>query len=259
MVIAIVLAAGNGKRMNSDVAKQYIKLFDKEIVVYPLETFQNNKLVDKIIIVTREEDIEYCKNELVSRYNLSKVSDVISGGKERYDSVYQALCLIEEKYIEGYNVEDEVGDGILDKFDKNPIIVMIHDGARPFVSDQMIEQSVKAAKEFGACTVGVPVKDTIKIIDDDYFGIDTPERKKLYQIQTPQTFSFDILKQAHDRFRESDNHKITDDTMLIEQYKGIRCKVLMGAYENIKVTTPDDLEVAECYAKKYLKKNEKMC
>lgn len=259
MVIAIVLAAGNGKRMNSDVAKQYIKLYDKEIVVYPLETFQNNKIIDKIIIVTREDDIEYCKNELVNRYNLSKVSDVISGGKERYDSVYRALCLIEEKYLEDNSASDEVQDDILDEYDRNHVIVMIHDGARPFISDEMIGDSVKTAKEFGACTVGVPVKDTIKIIDDDNFGIDTPERKNLYQIQTPQTFRFDILKQAHDKFRENENHKITDDTMLVEQYKGVCCKVIMGAYENIKVTTPEDMEVAECYGKKYLKKNKKMC
>lgn len=241
MVIAVVLAAGSGKRMNSEVAKQYIKLFDKEILAYSLETIQQNKNIDSIIIVTREEDIEYCKRDIAEKYNISKVASVIKGGKERYDSVYQALCEIKNKY------------------NGNNHIVMIHDGARPFITDEMIEESIDAANEFGACTVGVPAKDTIKIIDENGFSISTPDREKVYQIQTPQTFKFDILMSAHESFRKDSNRKITDDTMLVEQYNGVSCKVVCGAYENIKVTTPEDLEVAESFAKKNIKKIEKMC
>ncbi len=136
--------------------------------------------------------------------------------------------------------------------------MLIHDGARPFVTAEMISASIACARECGACTVGVPAKDTIKIVDTDHYGVETPERKFVYQIQTPQTFQVPLLRRAYETMYEAkkngDTHNITDDTMLVEQYAGVRCKVVEGAYENIKITTPEDLAIAEIFVEKTLKK-----
>lgn len=234
MAVAIVLAGGKGSRMNSDVAKQYLNICGKEVLYYSLRTFSDSDIIDRIVLVTRREDIEYCKSSIVDRYGFDKVSDIVAGGRERYDSVYAGLCVLEDCY-----------DGI----------VMIHDGARPFVTEKMIIDAVETAAETGACTVGVPVKDTIKIVDDKGFGVGTPDRSRLYQIQTPQTFRCNLIKEAYRRLYQDKNPKITDDTMLIEQYMDVRSKVILGSYENIKITTPEDMEIAE----KFVKKFEKTC
>lgn len=230
MAVAIVLAAGSGKRMNSDTAKQFLKIRDKEVLYYSLYTFQHNPHISEIILVTREEDIEYCQKNIVDEYGFTKVGKIISGGKERYDSVYKGLCCVNS-----------------DRED----IVMIHDGARPFVSDDMINESLDAVKEYGACTVAVPVKDTIKIVDENLFGIETPNRNNLYQIQTPQTFDYKLLVSAYEEMKKDENHNITDDTMLVELYKGVKSKMVSGAYENLKITTPEDLKIAEIFAGKF--------
>ena len=187
---------------------------------------------------TKEEFVEHCQKELAERYQFAKVRDICIGGKERYDSVYQGLSAI------GAEGEND--------------IVLIHDGARPFVTAEMISASIACARECGACTVGVPAKDTIKIVDTDHYGVETPERKFVYQIQTPQTFQVPLLRRAYETMyeakRNGDTHNITDDTMLVEQYAGVRCKVVEGAYENIKITTPEDLAIAEIFVEKTLKK-----
>lgn len=251
MAIAVVLAAGSGSRMHTDIPKQYMKLAGREVLYYSLHTFQEYTEISEIVLVTRAVDSVYCRTEIAERYNLSKVSAICAGGEERYDSVYNGLQEIRER---------AAGD-----------IVIIHDGARPFVTSDMIEESIAAAKKYGACTVGVPVKDTIKIVDEEGFGVDTPERSSLYQIQTPQTFQYDLLMAAYELMLEGRshredkitrktgafsamNHKITDDTMLVEQYKGVRCKMVPGAYENIKITTPEDMEIAQKFAEKFFRK-----
>lgn len=252
MAIAIVLAAGSGSRMNSDVAKQYMMLCGKEVLFYSLQTFQNYADIKNIILVTREEEISYCKENIVARYGFDKVGTICAGGKERYESVYNGLVSSEA-------AEDD--------------IVLIHDAARPFVTAQMIDDSICAAREYGACTVGMPVKDTIKIVDENNFGIDTPERSRVYQVQTPQTFQYGLLMSAYENMLSQKNHmsndekmsnkidnkkqaddknyKITDDTMLVEQYRGVRSKIVPGAYENIKITTPEDMEIASKFAEKF--------
>ncbi len=252
MVTAIVLAAGIGSRMQSDTAKQFMKLGEHEVLYYALRTFQNHAGVDTIVLVTKDEFISYCKNEIVDHYGFSKVTYICTGGKERYNSVYNGLqCVKEELEKRDGQTEDDT-------------IVLIHDGARPFVTEDMITQSILSAKKCGACTVGVAAKDTIKVVDDEGYGVETPERSYLYQIQTPQTFCLSILLHAYEKmFAEIENgneiHKITDDTMLVEQYSGVRCKVLEGTYENIKITTPEDLEIAEIFARKSFEKNQKIC
>lgn len=230
MAVAIILAAGSGSRMNSDVAKQYMKLNNREIVSYAIETFNRHPEINKIALVAREHELEYCKKEIVDRYGFNKVRILCAGGEERYLSVYNGLNSF------GTLDEDE--------------IVIVHDGARPFVTAQMITDVIAAAKENGAATTAMPVKDTIKIIDAEGFGIETPERKFVYQIQTPQAFTYSIMSEAYaTMFAESEgvNYKITDDTMLVEQYKGVRSKMVSGSYENIKITTPDDLKIASIF------------
>ena len=237
MVTAIVLAAGVGSRMKSEKAKQFLEVAGHEVLYYSLRTFDEHPEVDAIVLVTKEEFAEHCRKELVERYRFAKVQNICIGGKERYDSVYQGLSVI----------ETEEND-----------IVLIHDGARPFVTAGMISASIACARECGACTVGVPAKDTIKIVDEDRYGTETPERKFVYQIQTPQTFQVPLLRHAYEMMyeakRNGDNRNITDDTMLVEQYTGTRCKVVEGAYENIKITTPEDLAIAEIFVEKTLKK-----
>lgn len=237
MVTAIVLAAGVGSRMKSEKAKQFLEVAGHEVLYYSLRMFDEHPEVDAIVLVTKEEFTEHCRKELVERYQFAKVQNICIGGKERYDSVYQGLSAI----------ETEEND-----------IVLIHDGARPFVTAGMISASIACARECGACTVGVPAKDTIKIVDADRYGTETPERKFVYQIQTPQTFQVPLLRRAYKMMyeakRNGDNRNITDDTMLVEQYTGTRCKVVEGAYENIKITTPEDMAIAEIFVEKTLKK-----
>ena len=238
MVTAIVLAAGVGSRMKSEKAKQFLEVAGHEVLYYSLRAFDEHPEVDSIVLVTKEEFVEHCQKELVERYQFAKVRNICIGGKERYDSVYQGLSAI------GAEGEND--------------IVLIHDGAPPFVTAEMISTSIACARECGACTVGVPAKDTIKIVDTDHYGVETPERKFVYQIQTPQTFQVPLLRRAYETMyeakRNGDTHNITDDTMLVEQYAGVRCKVVEGAYENIKITTPEDLAIAEIFVEKTLKK-----
>lgn len=238
MAIAIVLAGGSGSRMKSDVAKQFMMLNGKEILYYSLKTFQDNDNISAIILVARPEDMEYCKTNIVDKYGFTKVKKMCPGGKERYNSVYNGLCVVEEL---SNDVKNE--------------IVLIHDGARPFVTLEMIDESVGNMILGSACTVGVPVKDTIKIvceIDGELFGKETPDRNTLYQIQTPQTFRYELLRNGYEKMLQDTKHKITDDTMVVEQYMGMGCKVIMGSYENIKITTPEDLEFAEKIVEKNL-------
>lgn len=236
MVTAIVLAAGVGSRMKSEKAKQFMKVAGQEVLYYSLRAFHMHPEVDAVVLVTKEAFVEHCRKELVERYQFTKVRNICIGGKERYDSVYQGLLAAEV-----CGEED---------------IVLVHDGARPFVTADMISDSIACAKKYGACTIGVPVKDTIKIVDAELYGVETPKRADTYQIQTPQTFQLSLLRTAYEKMyeakRHGDTHNITDDTMLVEQYAGVRCKVVQGAYENIKITTPEDLEVAEIFAKKLL-------
>ncbi len=238
MVHVILLAGGSGSRMQSEVPKQLVKIGGKEAIWYSLHTFQEDPEVDEIVLVTRKEDIPFFRSEMIDKYGFTKVRRICPGGEERYNSVYNGLMAIDAE-----------------ESDEN--IVMIHDAARPFVTHRMISASVSTIREgYTACTVGMPVKDTIKVVTDagnGVMGIKTPDRKTLYQIQTPQTFAYTLLKRSYERCLEDNARNVTDDTMLVEQYGGVLSKILPGSYENIKLTTPEDLEVAEVFAQKYRK------
>ena len=222
MVTAIVLAAGSGSRMNQKKEKQFLLLDGKPVLYYSLRTFEAS-IVDEIILVTKEKDIDYCRQEIVEKYGFTKVRRIVSGGKERYDSVQRGLKAA----------------------DKRNNIIMIHDAARPFVTNRMILDSISAARRYKACTVAVPVKDTIKVVDEYEFGVETPDRSTLYIIQTPQTFDEGLLREANDSLRMSGDKDITDDTMIVERYLDQRVKMVEGSYKNIKITTPEDMPVAE--------------
>ena len=224
MVSAIILAAGSGSRMKSDKAKQFIEINGKPLMYYSIRVFDAS-VVDEIILVTRGQDIDYVRKEIVEKYGFNKVRKVIAGGKERFESVSKGLKVC----------------------DKRNKIVMIHDAARPCVTNRMILDSISGARRYKACTVAMPVKDTIKIVNEDGFGVETPDRNTVYQIQTPQTFDRKLLEEAYDRLRVSGDRDITDDTMILERYMDVQSKMIEGSYENIKVTTPEDIKIASLY------------
>ncbi len=222
MVSAIVLAAGSGSRMRSDKAKQFIDINGKPLIYYALKVFEAS-IVDEIILVTRQQDINYMRDEVVKKYSFNKVRKIIAGGKERFDSVENGIKAC----------------------DRRNNIIMIHDGARPFVTNAMILSSISAARRYKACTVGIPVKDTIKVVDEEGFGVETPDRSTLWIIQTPQTFDRNVIEEAYRRMRADSRRAITDDTMLVERYLDQKVKIVEGSYDNIKVTTPEDIKLAE--------------
>lgn len=221
---AIVLAAGQGKRMHSKIQKQFLEIQGYPVLYYSLRCFQESPLIQDIILVTGEDALSYCKEEIVKRYGFTKVSNVIAGGKERYDSVYAGLCAC-----------------------KDCRYVLIHDGARPFITEEIIERGLEKVKETGACVVGMPSKDTIKLSDAEGYVKETPDRKCVWTIQTPQIFSYALIREAHDSIRKKDMSKITDDAMVIEQETGVKVALAEGSYQNIKVTTPEDLYIAEAF------------
>ncbi|MBR2950599.1 MAG: 2-C-methyl-D-erythritol 4-phosphate cytidylyltransferase [Lachnospiraceae bacterium] len=240
---AVVLAAGQGKRMGTKVAKQYLEIDGRPLLYYTLKAFEDSDLVDQIVLVVGDdEQIAYCQEAIIDTYGLKKVGIITTGGKERYDSVYRALCAVSEK------LPAQAAEGI----------VFIHDGARPFVTADMIERCYMAAAGYGACAAGMPVKDTIKIADENGFAQMTPPRDRVWMIQTPQTFQFALIQQAYQKMQDAREElqqkgiKITDDAMVMETFSDHKVKLVEGSYENIKITTPDDLVIAQAF----LKKNE---
>lgn len=228
--IAIVLAGGRGSRMKSSVPKQYLLLNDKPVLYYSLKMFQESD-VDDIILISGQEEIEFCQKEIAEKYHFNKIVNIIEGGAERYDSVYNGLRAAKELCGGSDNLKN--------------VYILIHDGARPCVDKNIFDNCMEAVREFGACTAAVPVKDTIKVVDKDGFAIETPERSSLWQIQTPQAFRFDIIAQAYQKmYQDTQKGTITDDAMLVEKYTDIKVKMAIGSYNNIKITTPEDMGMA---------------
>ena len=219
MISAIVLAGGRGKRMNYHKSKQFIEIKGKPVLVYTLEKFIYNKSIDEVILVLPEDEVDYCKKEVLQKYSL-KVDRIVIGGKERQDSVFNALEAKEKANI-----------------------VLIHDGARPFISEKIIEEGIKYANIYGAAAPGVTPKDTIKIKNEDNISVDTPDRNTLVAVQTPQCFKYDEIYQCHRKIKE-ENAIVTDDTSVVERY-GHKVYLYEGDYTNIKITTPEDLILAE--------------
>ena len=219
--VAIIPAAGSGNRMNRDVSKQYLTLAGKPILVCTLEVFEASPLVDALLVVVPSQDMESVRTDILAPWNLKKVAGIIAGGQERQDSVRAG--------IEALDADTE--------------LVIIHDAVRPFVTVGLIESCIRAAAAEGAVTVGVPVKDTVKEVGPDGRILRTCDRSLLWLTQTPQVFRRDIIESAH-RAAVRDGFRGTDDTALVERL-GITVRMIRGDYGNIKITTPEDLVIAE--------------
>ena len=227
---AVVLSAGVGSRMKSDIPKQYMDLNGKPVIYYSLKAFEDNGF-SSIILVCGKEDVEYCKKEIVEKYGFSHVKAVVPGGKERYHSVYEGLKAVE-----------------------NADYVFIHDGARPMINQEIIERLKDAVVKEDAAVAGMPVKDTIKIVDEEAYVSDTPERQYVWQVQTPQCFSFPIIYDAYKSVIQDEEEgwslpNITDDAMVLEYTTDHEVKMVEADYRNIKITTPEDLMIAELFMK----------
>jgi 2-C-methyl-D-erythritol 4-phosphate cytidylyltransferase len=232
--VAIVLSAGMGSRMGSDIPKQYLPLYGKPVIYYSLKAFEESE-IDEVVLVTGADDISFCKKEIVQKYGFQKITQVVPGGKERYDSVFEGLKALKD-----------AGN------------VLIHDGARPMLTPDIISRSLACVKKERACVVGMPVKDTIKIMDEHTYAAETPDRSSLWMVQTPQGFSYELIWRAYEiLYGRPDQAEVlrtvTDDAMLVERMTGTKAKLIEGSYENIKITTPEDLLVAEVFLKKLKK------
>ncbi|MGI6112882.1 MAG: 2-C-methyl-D-erythritol 4-phosphate cytidylyltransferase [Mahellales bacterium] len=217
---AIIVSAGKGNRMNSKIMKQYLLLDDKPIIAHTLKVFDTCPLIDDIVLVVPPGDIEYCRDNIVNKYGLKKVGNIVEGGPERQHSVYNGLGCI------GKEME----------------IVVIHDGVRPLVTHEIISDSIEQADLYGCTVAAVDVKDTIKVADERGFVVNTLERSTLRAMQTPQTFRKEVILKAYEYAMENGIYG-TDDATLAE-YAGFKVKLVKGNYENIKITTPEDMIMA---------------
>jgi 2-C-methyl-D-erythritol 4-phosphate cytidylyltransferase len=236
-VVAIVPAAGAGRRFGEQINKVFYPILNKPILLWTLQVLQSVKMITEIIPVLKEEYLEMCR-ELVDKYEISKVKLIVPGGKERQDSVYNALNYLDEKTS----------------------IVVIHDGARPLIEGSLVEMAIKelidCASYIDGVVVGIPVKDTIKEVKrkniegregGDILVERTLDRDLLWSIQTPQVFFYKKLIEAY-RNAYRDKFYSTDDSALVEKYGGI-VKIISGSYKNIKITTQEDISIAEVFLK----------
>jgi 2-C-methyl-D-erythritol 4-phosphate cytidylyltransferase len=225
--IAIVAAGGQGKRIEgidpqAKLPKQFLMLKDKPILAHTVDKFERCELIDEIILVVPENYLEYCSQKVVDKYGFKKVRKVISGGKERQDSVHSGL----------------------EACPNNTSIVLIHDGVRPLISPDKICQSINICKEKKAVVLAVPVKETVKRVEHGNI-ITTLDREKLWLTQTPQTFEYKLILEAYKKAKE-DNFMGTDDSALVERL-GHEVTILEGDCKNIKITTAEDLTIAELF------------
>lgn len=219
---AIVLAAGQGKRMGTELPKQFLEVRGKPLLYYSLSCFQRSAYIDDILLVVEEEQISWCIHNIVEKYSFTKVTKVIAGGEQRYDSVYEGL-----KACDGTEY------------------VFIHDGARPFVTEEILRRGYETVREHGTGIAGVLSKDTVKIVDSRRNVVETPLRERVWSVQTPQIFEYGLIRCAYDRLQLYDKTGITDDAMVLEEMGDHAVHMFPGSYMNIKITTPDDLQVAE--------------
>ena len=229
---AIVLAAGKGSRMHMDIQKQYATILGKPVIAYTLDAFEASQ-VDDIILVVGEGEILFARKQIVDHFGYTKVSQIVTGGKERYESVYKGLCAA-----------------------KDSTYALIHDGARAFITPELIAQCIRDVIAYDACVMAVPVKDTIKIVDEEQYSISTPDRSVMWQMQTPQCFRLSEIREAYRQMLENGDTTMTDDAMVMEKYGSRRVKMIMGSYENIKLTTPGDFILGEAILQN-MKKQER--
>lgn len=237
---AIVLSAGSGSRMKSDVAKQYMTLAGKPVLWYSLQAVEQSAVIDDCILVAGASDLDFVRKEIVQKYGFFKVVAVAAGGAERYLSVMQALQVLRDGRMPIANC-----DGY----------VFIHDGARPFLTEEMLLRLSDSVERYHACAAAMPAKDTVKITDDENFAIQTPDRRSVWNVQTPQVFETQLILEAYERLRGRLNKireqgiTITDDAGVVELFTDYRVRLTEGSWQNIKITTPEDMLVAEAFIK----------
>ena len=263
---AVILAGGSGSRMKSDVAKQYMLLKGKPLLWYSLQAVQQSQIIDDCILVagngenTAEADtvstLDYVQSEIVDKYGFTKVAAIIPGGEERCWSVENAMALLRSlEWEEWADCES---------------YVFIHDSARPFLTEDILKRTYEAVQQYHACVAAMPSKDTVKLADDDAFAISTPDRSKVWTIQTPQVFERTLITGAYECLRHqyrnvsskltmsaentvadpsvsSGQPPVTDDASVVERFTDVRVKLVEGSYQNIKITTPEDIKVAESF------------
>ena len=222
-VIVLIPAAGLGRRMGTSVHKQYVCLQGRPVLAHTLSVFEQHPCVDHIYVIAPADQVGFCRQDIIEPGGFTKVRDVIAGGQERQDSVRLGLEAC--------------------RADANDI-VLIHDGVRPLFDGDLLDSVLKAVDVSGRCVVGVPVKDTIKEVDNG-FVIATLERKRLWAAQTPQAFRYQEIMAAH-RLAYEQGYYGTDDASLLE-WQGKSVAMVEGSYRNIKITTPEDLLVAEAF------------
>ena len=214
----ILLCAGSGKRTGLKYNKIFYKINNQTVYEMNISHFLEDNRCKQIIVVTKENEID----DIRTLVNDSRI-EYVFGGKERQDSVYEGLQKVKENHV------------------------FIHDGARPFVNQKIIRRCMLEVPEYQACVVGMPVKDTIKIADEGGYAKQTPDRKNVWMIQTPQTFSYALIYEAYEEMLKTEDTAITDDAMVLERIKGKKSKLIEGSYRNIKITTPEDLLIANVY------------
>lgn len=224
-VTAVIPAAGQGTRMGTVINKQFLPLQGKPVLAHTLDIFQRCPAIQNIVVVAAAKEVDNCR-ELVNRFGLSKVISIVPGGKERLNSVAKGLSQIPSECT----------------------LVVVHDGARPLLLPNHLMDVIRMAEETGAAVLTVPVKDTLKVVGKDLFVKETPDRAAIWAVQTPQAFKKEIIM---DCYRRALDDKVTgtDDASLVERY-GHQVKIVIGNYENIKITTPEDLELAELLLKR---------
>lgn len=215
---AIILSAGKGTRMKSNICKQYMQVEGKPLLFYTLKAFEEST-IDHIVLVVGKNDASYVQKEIVDRYKIGKVHRIVIGGRERYDSVMNGLDVISDNGK-----------------------VLVHDGARPLIEVKYINKMIDSLNENEACIAAVPVKDTIKEVNEEGFVKNTPDRRRLWQVQTPQAFSVSLLKSAYNKMKINGSEGITDDSMVVEKYTDTNVRIIECSYRNIKITTPEDLD-----------------
>ena len=231
---AVVLAAGTGKRMGTKIQKQFLTIQGKPVLYYALAAFQNSPLIDSVLLVTGAAEVPYVQKEIVEKYGFTKVMAVTEGGAERYASVWEGLKTLKKRLTK----EQQEG------------YVFIHDGVRPFLYEEILARAFDAVEQYHACAVGMPSKDTVKIADREGFVANTPDRSLVWSIQTPQVFDFSLAYEAYEALEKSGRSDVTDDAMIVEAFTDTKVRLVKGSYKNIKITTPEDLKIAETFLKK---------
>ncbi len=220
-ISVLIPAAGQGKRMETSVKKPYLPLADKPILSHTIDQFEQNSVIDEIIVIVDESDLGTCNEVVISPFRFRKVRELVAGGETRQISVFNGIQALSS------DVD----------------FVVIHDGVRPFINDDIMFRCLEATAEYGASVAAVPVKETIKVANRGLFIDHTPERNLLWRVQTPQVFRYSLLVEAHNKAIK-DGLSAPDDATLIEKL-GHPVKIVMGSYRNVKLTTPDDLLLAE--------------